>query len=601
MTLFLISFVAGALTVLAPCVLPLLPVIVGGSIAGKPDVWRVVRITIALAASVFVFTLLLKVSTALINIPAEFWQIISGGIVLLVGLFMFFPSLWEKLVPATLNTEGNKLLNLGFKKNSAAGDVIIGAALGPVFSSCSPTYFLLLAAVLPAHPVTGLFYLFAYVIGLAVFLFIIAFVGQRLLSRFDVAANPRGWIKRTIGVIFIILGLAIVFGIDKRIESDLPTSAFGITGIDQYLLQETHPLMGANAPLVIPAGYGLVTATSSTATSTAGYAFLTDAEKSLKYPKAPDLVSPDAYLNTGGQPISLAGYKGKDVVLVDFWTYSCINCLRTIPYLNSWYAKYKDDGLVIIGVSTPEFSFEHVEANVANALVSLGIKYPVVLDNEYKTWNAYGNEYWPHEYLVDIDGYIVHDQVGEGDYDVTERAIQAALVERAVRLGLPTTGIIQPVTTVTEDNPDDVQSPETYFGSNRNEYLANGAPGQTGTQSFTLPTSSLQPNALYLGGSWNIQPEYATSAASDDTIEYEYDAHDLYIVASAPAPVTIEVLRDGVPVGSFAGADVDPKTSTATIQANRLYKLIHDATPGEHTVEIKVMGAGLEAYTFTFG
>jgi cytochrome c biogenesis protein CcdA/thiol-disulfide isomerase/thioredoxin len=598
MALLFISFIAGVLTVLAPCVLPLLPVIVGGSIAGKPNVWRVVRITVALALSVFLFTLLLKVSTTFISIPQEFWQIISGGIVFLVGLLMFFPSLWEHLIPAGMNTGANRFLNLGVKKNSAAGDIIIGAALGPVFSSCSPTYFLLLAAVLPAHPITGLFYLLAYVIGLAVFLFVIAFVGQRLLSRFDIAANPRGWIKRTIGVIFILLGLAIVFGLDKKIEADLPASAFGITNIDQYLLQEMHPLIGTNAPLSIPAGYGLVTATTTT-NGMPTYQFLTLQQKEAKYPRAPELVTPDAYLNTGGQPISLAGYRGKDVVLVDFWTYSCINCLRTIPYLNSWYAKYKNYGLVIIGVSTPEFAFEHVESNVANALVQLGIKYPVVLDNEYKIWNAYGNEYWPHEYLVDIDGFVVHDQIGEGDYDVTEKAIQAALIERAVRLGLPTTGIVQPLTTVNEDDISNVQSPETYFGSDRNEYLGNGTQGQSGDQTMTIP-SSVSLNTLYLGGTWNFQPQYAESRAGD-TIEYEYDANDIYIVAAAATPVTIEVLQDGKPVGSSAGADVDPQTSTATISANRLYKLVHNSSAGVHTIEIKVMDAGLQAYTFTFG
>ena len=325
------------------------------------------------------------------------------------------------------------------------------------------------------------------------------------------------------------------------------------------------------------------------------------AKKSAMYPKAPELASPDGYLNTNGQPVSLAGYRGKNVVLVDFWTYSCINCQRTIPYLNSWYAKYHDQGLIIIGVSTPEFTFEHVMSNVAAAMQQLGIKYPVVLDNEYRTWNAYANQFWPHEYLVDIDGYVVHDHIGEGGYAETEMAIQAALAERATRLGMSTTGIQQSVTTVHEDDLNAVQSPETYFGSSRNEYLGNGTKGTPGVQVFTLPASgNVTPNTLYLRGSWDLEPEVGTTQGAA-TVEYLYSANDFYIVASADSPVTVEVLQDGQPVGSAAGADVNPKTSTATIQANRLYKLVHNAAPGAHTIELKISGPGFHAYTLDFG
>jgi thiol-disulfide isomerase/thioredoxin len=328
--------------------------------------------------------------------------------------------------------------------------------------------------------------------------------------------------------------------------------------------------------------------------------YLTQLQKSLRYQKAPELAGIDGYLNTGGQPITLAQYKGKNVVLVDFWTYSCINCLRTVPYLTTWYSKYKDEGLVIIGVHTPEFAFEHVEQNVADAITRLGIKYPVVLDNEYATWNAFGNEYWPNEYLIDIDGYIVHNHAGEGDYDVTEKAIQDALAERAARLGLNATVA---TSTVAISGPDlsAVQSPETYFGSNRNEYLGNGQKGVCGSQTFILPSPiSLDENTLDLDGSWNIQPEYAQSLGPA-TIEYAYSAHDIDFVASAATPVTLDIILDGKPVGSLAGTDVDSKTSKAVIQSNRLYNLVHDATAGAHTIQIKVEGAGLDAYTFTFG
>ncbi len=158
-------------------------------------------------------------------------------------------------------------------------------------------------------------------------------------------------------------------------------------------------------------------------------------QKTTTYKLAHEFVSPDGYLNTDGKAITLAQYRGHNVVVLEFWTYSCINCERTLPYVTSWYAKYKDQGLVVIGVHTPEFSYEHVTANVADALKKYGIEYPVVQDNEYQTWNAYANQFWPHTYVINIDGYITHDQIGEGGYAETEKAIEDALQERAQRMG----------------------------------------------------------------------------------------------------------------------------------------------------------------------
>ena len=586
MTLLIIAFVAGILTVLSPCVLPLLPVIVGGSLAGGTSHRRALTVTISLGISVFLFTFLLKVSTAFIMVPPSVWNWLSGGILFIVGIFFIFPNLWD-LIPGTAraNRESNQLMSKGFMRQNFWGDVLVGAALGPVFTTCSPTYFVVLATVLPVSLALGAADILAYILGLCSFLLLISFVGQRVLDRFSFAADGHGWLKRTIGILFIVIGILVVTNTLATVEAPL-YNIFDETKVEQYFLQNRS---SGGLPS------GVTTATSSDQSTTT---YLTPEQKALHYQKAPELVSPDAYLNTGGQSISLAQYRGKDVVLIDFWTYSCINCLRTIPYLTTWYQKYKDQGLVIIGVHTPEFAFEHVEQNVADALVRLGITYPVVLDNEYATWNAFGNEYWPREYLVDIDGYIVHDHAGEGEYDVTEKAIQDALAERAARLGVNTT-IASSTVSISSPDLSAVQSPETYFGSNRNEYLGNGTQTVNGTQAFILP-QTIYANTLYLGGSWNMQPEYAESLGAT-TITYAYNAHDIDFVASATTPVTIDVLLDGKPVGMLAGSDVDSKTSKAVIQADRLYNLVHDATPGPHTIQIKVEGAGLQAYTFTFG
>lgn len=320
------------------------------------------------------------------------------------------------------------------------------------------------------------------------------------------------------------------------------------------------------------------------------------AAKAKQYPRAKELVAPDGYLNTDDKAITLGQYVGKDVVLLDFWTYSCINCQRTLPYLTSWYSKYKDSGLVIIGVHTPEFDFEKNKDNVAMALAKYGIKYPVVQDNEYATWDAYDNHYWPEHYLIDINGLVVDQHIGEGGYADTEALIQKLLQERNQVLGLTT-----PIPTGTVAPGEDIEaySPETYFGAARNDYLDNGVPHTAGVQTLSFP-SAIAPNKLYLSGTWNFAGESASTTAAGAGIKYSYDAKHVYIVAGSAHGADITVLRDGVPVDAQKGADVGAG-GVVHIQEPRLYKLIDEQDAGVHTIEIRVNSPGLEAFTFTFG
>jgi thiol-disulfide isomerase/thioredoxin len=323
--------------------------------------------------------------------------------------------------------------------------------------------------------------------------------------------------------------------------------------------------------------------------------------KSLLYPREPEITNPSGFINTqGGTPITLASFVGKKVVLVDFWTYSCINCQRTIPYLNAWYKKYSDQGLEIVSIHTPEFAFEKVLSNVADGVKRFGVQYPVVLDNDYGTWNAFSNQYWPRDYLIDIDGFIVHDHAGEGDYDGTEQSIQKALAERASILGSGkiSGGIVTP-TDVVKMDPNKVNSYETYFGSNRNEYLANGDKGKNGIQNLSAP-GNVELNKLYLSGSWNFNPEYAETKDITAKIIYKYDAKDLYFVASSEFGATVKILLDGKPITADRGADVKAD-SAAFIKENRLYKIIEGSNYAEHTLEIDIESGTLDAYTFTFG
>lgn len=588
MVLFVLSFVAGALTVLAPCILPLLPVIVGGSIGAVGEVAskkKVLVIVASLGLSVIAFTLLLKASTAFISVPPQFWTWLSGGIVLFFGATLMFPGLWERLpFIAKLSAGSNQLVSAGYQKKSFWGDVLIGAALGPVFSTCSPTYFVVLATVLPEMPIVGLVYLLAYAAGLCLMLLLIGILGQRFADRLGIVADPRGRFKRILGGIFIAVGIIIITGTDKQIQIKLlDWGIYDITKVEQWLLRITDP-SSDNQTEQIPVIFDEA---------------MRIAQKERLYERAPEIMKPAGFVNTDGRPITIGEFKGKKVVLLDIWTYSCINCQRTIPYLKAWDETYRDQGLQIIGIHTPEFAFEKDIKNVEWAVQQFGIEYPSVLDNDYETWRALGNNYWPRKYLVDIDGFIVYDHIGEGSYEETEAAIQRALMERAMIVGAdrPDTEVV--AAQIPAVDLSGVRSPETYFGALRNERLANGDPGVLGTTNYILPNNIIG-NALYLEGSWEMTPEYALSKGKTKIV-YRYSSRDVYLVASASEGAKITVLRDGQPVGEFAGSDIDPSTSTGTIQENKLYKLVHDDEPGQHLLEIIIETEGAQVYAFTFG
>lgn len=317
---------------------------------------------------------------------------------------------------------------------------------------------------------------------------------------------------------------------------------------------------------------------------------------------ARELAKPSGYINA--EKIAVSELIGKKIILIDFWTYSCINCLRTTPYLNRWYEMYGKQGLEIIGVHTPEFRFERDYGNVLAAVNRLGIKYPVVLDNDYGTWRAYGNRYWPHKYLIDINGNVVYDHIGEGGYDETESKIRALLDDRMKLLNLKgriSGEITRRPTGAIEVDFTRVNSPEVYFGAARNSYLSNGDRAVLGVQNLTEP-KDVKTNELYLVGQWNLVDEYAENLNPGAKIIFRYDAKNVYLVAgTGDARVALGVLRDGRPLGEAAGVDVVNGTAL-TVTEPGLYKLVEDpAGYGPHTLEITAEHPGLRAFTFTFG
>jgi len=326
------------------------------------------------------------------------------------------------------------------------------------------------------------------------------------------------------------------------------------------------------------------------------------AEKEKEYPRAREIIKPAGFINTNGEEIRIADYIGKKVILIDFWTYSCINCQRTQPYLNAWQEKYSDDGLLIIGIHTPEFEFEEKYENVERAVEDANITYPVVLDNEYGTWSAYQNRYWPRKYLIDIDGFIVYDHIGEGNYEETEIKIQELLEERAVRLGeeMGEREMIATPAGAEEVDRTKPRTPEIYFGALRNaEHLANGRVSVTGEQTFEHP-GTFKSDRLYLGGVWKITSEYARSVSDDARVILPYRAQKVFMVASSEVGAKAKIYLDGELISDGIGKHVN-SDGTIDIQNEQLYRIVESAEYGVHVLEIVVEEGVIDAFSFTFG
>jgi len=565
MLLLIISFIAGILTVLAPCVLPVLPVIVGGSVSSQAkEKFRPYIITGALALSIIVFTLLLKASTLLVGLSPNVLNYISGGLLIVLGVVGVFPVWWEWLmIEFNWQATSQRFLGKGERnKSEYAGPVLVGVALGPVFASCSPTYAFILASILPHSFVSGLIYLAAYTMGLAMTLLLVALLGKRVTSRFSWAVDTQGWFRRAVGILFVFIGLLIISGHEASVETWVANHLpFDETKIERVLLatQNKGSLIHKLADTVSR-----------------------DTVLNVQSTPAPQFVGLTNWINS--EPLTLSQLKGK-VVLVDFWTFSCINCIRTLPYLEKWYQMYSGKGLVIVGVNTPEFAFEHDPANVRAAVVKDGIKYPVALDNNDDTWNAFQNDSWPADYLIDKQGNIRYASLGEGDYNKTEEAIQDLL------------GINAPLTTPTSNVPvGGDQTPETYFGTDRADAYDGAKPLTDGTANFgATPAASLNSNSFTLGGKWRIAGQSITSESNSSILTENVSAKDVYVVASGSGIVKVQL-----PVSVAGEYGDDAPNGLVTVNADRLYHIVSLKQFGTITVTVQVP-KGVSLYTFTFG
>ena len=570
MFLFIGAFIAGILTVLAPCVLPLLPIIIGGSVSGDTkDKRRPFLIAASLAVSLLVFTVLLKATTLLINVPPQIFTYASGAIIMALGLATLFPFTYTRLI-ATLGFEHRAQTLLGkgtSSKRQWLGPVITGAALGPVFSSCSPVYAYILATVLPAHFAVAMSYIVSYVIGLALILLAVSYYGQRLTTKLRFASDPRGAFQRGLGVLFILVGILIVTGTGTKLQVWVANhTPFNFDNFSSKLIPK-------QANTKVP-----------TVSNAAG---LYNVQPGVQ---APDFVGIQSWVNS--DPLTLSQLKGK-VVLVDFWTYTCINCIRSIPYVEGWYQQYQKDGLVVVGVEAPEFSYEKIPSNVEAAVTQDKITYPVAIDGNLDTWNAYQNEYWPAEYLIDQSGNIRRVDYGEGEYNQMEQAIRGLLAENS-DVKLPSKLVVP------GDTPSPIsanQTPETYFGTNReNAYSGSPALGSSSTYTFAKYLSSSE---WSLSGMWDVSGTTIT-AEKDAKLEINVASKNVYMVAGAPNASPVMVYFNDKPISQLGDAGADVTDSQVSVQMSNLYRI---ASFGKFTSGIITLDVppGVSINTFTFG
>ncbi len=565
LVLIVFAFIGGVVTVLSPCILPILPIVLSGSVGGgKRRPWGIVT---GFVAGFTLFTLFL---TALVNafgVSPDALRTLSIILIALFGVSLIVPAaqhyvekLFGKLASRVPHVEGD-----GF-----FGGVLIGLSLGLLWTPCVGPILASVISLAITGTVTGsaAIITLAYSLGTAIPMFAIMYGGRELISRVPGLLNNTTRIQQVFGAVMIITAIGIYFNVDRQFQT--------------YILN-TFPQYGT----------GLTAFEDNAAVRNALRQDM--AEKNSTGEPAPELIPGGQWLNSA--PLTLAELKGDKVVLLDIMTYSCINCIRTFPYLNEWWEKYEDDGLVIIGIHTPEFEFEKNPANVQKALNDFGITFPVMQDNNFDTWRAYKNNYWPRKYLIDIHGNIIYDHIGEGDYDKTEQKIIEALKERERVLNLGTS--LNATPTSTDEKTSRPGSPEIYFGADRNEYFGNGRRGVTGEQQLGAPFTPRK-NILYLVGRWNIGEESATPVESGAKIIFRYQAKDVFMVMGSAAGAKVKIRIDGQPVGSIAGADVSAD-GTLTINDEKLYHLIHDSKTTEHTLELEFIEGAAEVFTFTFG
>jgi cytochrome c biogenesis protein CcdA/thiol-disulfide isomerase/thioredoxin len=606
MTLVILVFLGGVLTILSPCILPVLPFVFARS--EKRFLTNGLPMLVGMAVTFAAIATLAAVGGSWAVRVNQY-----GRIFALVLLTAFAATLISTrladLMAKPFVALGNRLTEPGTSgEGGLVNSLLLGVATGLLWAPCAgPILGLILTGAAISGPsARTTLLLFAYAAGAASSLAVALLAGGRVFSLLKKSLGTGEWLRRALGVAVLAAVVAIVFHWDTSVLTRL--SLNGTNSLEQSLLDKIGPQTpGAAGGSMAMSNTAMSNTTMAMSNGKAdGHAMMMSAAKSSNdlpvEGQSPGFEGATLWLNS--PPLTVEALRGK-VVVVDFWTYSCINCLRALPFVQSWYAKYKDHGLVVIGVHTPEFAFEKDPANVRRAVADLKIDYPVALDNDYAIWQAFNNQYWPAHYFIDATGQIRAHHFGEGNYDESEQIIRRLLAEAGnASLPPPGMGSAKPVGVLAPADEAHDQSPETYVGYRRADNFAS--PGgfiQDKPHKYAAP-AEFKLNQWALDGSWVVDEEKAVLEAAPGKVVFRFYARDLHLVlgpADNGKPVRFRVTLDGKPPAANHGADTDG-SGAGTIDGQRLYQLIRQSGDvGEHVFSIEFLDSGVQAYSFTFG
>ncbi len=595
MWLLVLAYLGGVLTIVSPCILPVLPFVFART--GQPFMKSGLPLLAGMALTFALVASLAAVGGGWVVQVNQYGRWLALLFVALFGLTLLLPRLAERLTRPLVAAGGRLSEIVGADSRPRPGaSLLIGVATGLLWAPCAgPILGLLLtgAALQGANIATTLL-LLAYAAGAATSLAVALLLGGKVFAAMKRSIGAGEWLRRGLGVAMLVGVVAIALGLDTGILARVSTASTG--GIEQALVSRFAGKLPTDSGAMmsqIPRGRDQPAGSMKMTATIPGELLI---EGNL-----PSLDGAVQWLNS--PPLTAQALKGK-VVLVDFWTYSCINCLRTLPYVKAWAEKYRDQGLVVIGVHTPEFAFERDVGNVTKAMKDLGITYPVAIDNDYKVWRAFNNQYWPAHYFADAQGRIRYHHFGEGKYAESERVIQQLLREAGA--AKVADGLINARAEGVQlaPNMNEVRSPETYVGYRRAEHFVAETDLAPDKVTAYSPPSQLALNNWSLEGQWTVGPERAVSNAPASRIVYRFHARDLHLVLGPDAdgkPVRFKVLIDGKPPGDAHGVDVAPDGS-GSVTEQRLYQLVRQtAGVKDRTFSIEFLDPGVSAYAFTFG
>lgn len=566
--LYLVAFISGFVTIAAPCIWPLLPIVLGSASWGghrKPF-----GITLGIITSFGFLTLSISYITRILPIDLNILRLFAVCVIAFLGIALIVPS-----VSLKLETYLSKLLVLTPSKNRNGflGGFLTGIAIGVVWTPCAGPVLATIAALSITLSLNSqvIILTFFYLLGLGIPLLLFSILGRRILVKTKILSNKLLLIQRTFGIIMVLTAIAIYFNFDKTVEAKLlnyfPSYTNFINSFEGSQQTGLNKIKDrSNEQQLLPGGL-----------FNANY-------------NAPAFDGVTNWLNTKDIP-SIQSLKGK-VVLIDFWTYTCINCIRTLPYVTKWYDSYKDKGFVVIGVHTPEFEFEKDTTNVEDAIKRFNIHYPVAQDNNYSVWNNYSNKYWPAEYLIDANGIVRRTHFGEGEYDQMEQAIVQLLNENGAKIDVKKNSL-------TDQTPTMQISPETYLGLKGTQYSQFYPSGLSlGISDFNL-NEDITDSEWSFGGKWNIQQEYSETTEGSQ-LSYNFTANKVFLVLKPSSKEQkVKVFLDGKLVdNSRAGSDV--KDGVLSLDEDRLYSLLNLKETQNHILRLE-FDKGIDVFAFTFG